>query len=279
MDPMSRPARSWLFVPATQPKRFAKAVASGADRVIIDLEDAVAPEAKRDAGRQLPTNLPGGVPLYLRINGFGTDWFEEDLTLAAKLPFTGVVLPKAETAEQILAVAVALREQQTVIPLVESALGVWNVLEVARAGKVERLAFGSIDLQLDTGIRGEEIELAYARSRVVIASRVAKIAAPLDSISLAIDDESGVKRDAERARSFGFGGKLCIHPRQVAPINRAFLPSQEDVDWARGLIEALAATSDRERGAFSYRGSLVDRPVIERAKQILALVSSTPTGG
>jgi citrate lyase subunit beta/citryl-CoA lyase len=271
VDPLSRPARSWLFVPATHPDRFGKAAASGADRVIIDLEDAVAPEAKSQARRGLPPGLPGEVPCYLRVNGFGTQWFEEDLRLATQLPFAGVVLPKAEAVEQIVAAAVGLREHQTIVALVESALGVWNVSEVARAARVERIAFGSIDLQLDTGIRGEEIELAYARSRIVLASRVAKLAAPVDAVSLGIDDEASVARDAERARRFGFGGKLCIHPKQVGPINRAFLPSEEEVAWARGLIDALAARPDRGRGAFSYRGTLVDRPVIERAKQILAL--------
>ncbi len=272
MDAMTVPARSWLFVPATRPERFAKAAASGADRVILDLEDAVVPEAKTEARRCLAgEQLPAGVPLYVRINGCGTEWFEEDLAVAAKLPLAGVLLPKAETAEQVARVAAALGEEQRIVPIVETALGLWNVLEVARGAKVERLAFGSVDFQLDTGIRGEEAELAYARSRVVIASKIAGIAAPLDSVSLEIDDETSVTHGSERARRFGFAGKLCIHPRQAVPTNRAFLPSQEEVDWAQGLIAALAARSEQERGAFSYRGGMVDRPVIERAREILSL--------
>ncbi len=271
MDPMTTPARSWLFVPATRPERYAKAAASGADRVILDLEDGVAPETKVAARRRIAEEpLPAGVPLYVRINGWGTEWFEEDLCVAAKLPLTGVLQPKAEKAEHVAVVAAALGESQRIVAIVETALGLWNVFELARGAKVERLAFGSLDFQLDTGIRGEEGELAYARSRIVIASKIARIAAPLDSVSLALDDESSLTHDCERARRFGFGGKLCIHPRQVGPTNRAFLPSQEEVNWARGLMEALEARPKQD-GVFSYRGGMVDRPVIERAKQILSL--------
>lgn len=271
MDPVRARARSWLFVPATRPERFAKAAASGADRIILDLEDAVAPEAKLLARSQLASApLPQQIPVYLRVNGHGTQWFEDDLEAARQLPIAGIVLPKAESADQVARASALLDRAQRIVAIVETAAGLWNVLEVARGRHVERLAFGAIDFQLDTGIRGDELELAHARSRIVLASRVAGVAAPLDAVTPSIDDEQRLAQDAERGRRFGFAGKLCIHPRQVAATNRAFAPSQQDVEWARGLLEALAARPEQERGAFSFKGAMVDRPVIDRARQIVA---------
>lgn len=269
----SAPARSWLFVPATQPQRFAKAAASGADRIIIDLEDAVATEVKVEA-RQLAASqpLPNNVPVYLRINSVGTEWFEADLALAATLPLTGVMLPKAERAELVAAIVAVLPAAQVVVPLIETAAGLWNVLELAQGSRVERLAFGAIDFQGDTGMLcspEEEAELAYARSRIVIASRVAYIASPVDSPSLSIDDVARLERDAQRSRRFGFAGKLCIHPKQVISVHAAFRPSEAEVEWARSLFAALAQRPQDQRGAISYRGAMVDKPVIARAKAIL----------
>jgi citrate lyase subunit beta/citryl-CoA lyase len=275
----TRPARSWLFVPATRPERFEKAAASGADRVIVDLEDAVAPEAKVAARRGLAeVALPSKLPVYLRINGPGTEWFDEDLAAAASLPFAGVVVPKAESAPHLSAISSRLPPGRALIAIIESAAGLEQIHEVARAAGVERLAFGSVDFQLDVGGRdGEELHLAFARSRIVIASRVAGLAAPIDGPSLALDDDAAVIREADHARRFGFAGKLCIHPRQIAAVHRAFAPSDEDVAWARGLLEALAARPAEARGAFSYRGTMVDRPVVERARQILSVVTVQQT--
>jgi citrate lyase subunit beta/citryl-CoA lyase len=265
-------------VPATRPERFAKAAASSADRVIVDLEDAVAPEAKEEARRSLlAATLPAGVPVYLRINGVGTAWFEEDLAVAAALPIAGVVVPKAESAAELGRVAARLPSSHPILAIVETAAGVERALEVARAPSVERLAFGAVDFLLDVGGRdADAVQLAYPRSRIVIASRAAGIAAPIDAVSLALDDEAAVLRDAEHARRFGFAGKLCIHPRQIAAVHRAWAPTEEEVAWARGLLEALAARRPDESGAFSYRGTMVDRPVVERAKQVLSLAVQQP---
>jgi citrate lyase subunit beta/citryl-CoA lyase len=277
VDPLTSAARSWLFVPATRPDRFASAAASGADRVIVDLEDAVAPDAKEEARRGLArAPLPAGVPLYVRVNGCGTEWFEADLALAAALPIAGILLPKADDREHVARAAAALADPQRVVPIVESALGLWNVLEVARGRRVERLAFGALDLQLETGMRDEGDAQSYARSRVVIASKVAGLAPPIDSVSPAIDDDARLALDAERSVRFGFAGKLCIHPRQLAATNRAFQPSAEEVEWARALLAAAAARPAGDRGAFSFRGAMVDRPVLERARQILSLAPPSP---
>lgn len=277
MDPLSSPARSWLFVPATRHERFAKAAASGADRVILDLEDAVAPAEKREACRALAgVTLPSSVPIYLRVNGHGTEWFEEDLAVAARLRLTGVLVPKADTGEHVARAAAALPPSQLLVPIVETAVGLWNVLEVARAPRVERLAFGAVDFELDTGMRDEADGHAHARSRIVIASRVAGIAPPVDSVTLGIDDADAVRADAARARRFGFMGKLSIHPRQLEPIHRGLRPGDADLAWARGLLAALAARSPGDHAAFSHRGTMVDRPVLQRARAILAQAGEDP---
>ena len=137
---------------------------------------------------------------------------------------------------------------------------------MAEASGVERLAFGSIDLQLDAGITGEGEELLYARSRTVLASRVAGILPPLDGVTVALDDPEQLETDVDRARRLGFGGKMCIHPKQVEAVNRGFRPSQDEVAWAERVLRAAETTSS---GAIKVDGELIDRPVIERAKAVL----------
>jgi citrate lyase subunit beta/citryl-CoA lyase len=267
-------ARTWLFVPADRPERFARAAASGADRVILDLEDAVAPDAKDDARRLLArAPLPAGVPLWVRVNGAATPWLDADLAAAAALPVAGIVLPKAEGAADVARAAAALPNGFRVVPLVETARGAWDVLDIARAPRVERLAFGAVDFQLDTGLEdaAEGGALDAVRTRLALASRVAGLAPPLDSVCLAIDDEDALAADAARGRRFGCGGKLCIHPRQVPVVHRAYRPGADEVAWARAVLAAAAARPDGGRVPFAFRGALVDRPVLERARRVEAL--------
>jgi citrate lyase subunit beta / citryl-CoA lyase len=159
-----------------------------------------------------------------------------------------------------------------VLPLLETALGVRNAGTLAQARWVERLAFGSVDFQLDTGIAGEQEELLYARSRLVLASRVASILPPVDGVTMALDDLTRLQDDVARARRLGFGGKLCIHPKQVEMINRGFAPTDAEWAWARRVLEAVEAT---EAGALQLDGELIDRPVIECARPILAQAESS----
>jgi citrate lyase subunit beta / citryl-CoA lyase len=273
----TRPARSWLFVPATRPDRFAKAATSGADRVILDLEDAVAPNEKVDARRGLlNAAIPRDVPVYVRVNSALTPWFEEDLAVARALAIRGVLLPKADSTAHVERAVAAIAPEHTVVPIIETAAGLWNVLEVAKSARVERLVFGALDFTLDTGIHDRDGAFDAVRTRVVVASRVAGIAPPVDLVTLAIDDQDLLERHAARSRSFGFAGKLCIHPKQIPVTNDAFRPSDEEIAWARAVLAELA--SRPADAVFAYRGELVDRPVIERARQIVetAPVVSSP---
>jgi citrate lyase subunit beta/citryl-CoA lyase len=262
------PARSWLFVPATRPDRYAKATASGADRVILDLEDAVAPNEKEDARRRLAgAKIPRDVPVYVRVNSALTPWFEGDLAVAATLDIRGILLPKADSAAHVERTTAKIAAHHVVVPIIETALGYWNVLEVARSARVERLVFGALDFTLDTGIHDADGAFDAVRTQIVVASRIAGVAPPVDLVTLAIDDQELLRRHADRARHFGFGGKLCIHPKQIPVTNAAFRPTDDEIAWARAVLAELATRP--EDAVFAHRGELVDRPVIERAKHIV----------
>jgi citrate lyase subunit beta/citryl-CoA lyase len=258
-------AKSLLFVPGDRSDRFEKALNAGADAVILDLEDAVSAGKKAEARQAIAAWISPERPVYVRINDPATEWYEDDLAAAVRPGLAGIIVPKAEDPEQLAQLASRVGEIR-LVPTIETALGVWNARSVAEAPGVERLAFGSIDLQLDAGITGEGEELLYARSRTVLASRVAGILPPLDGVTVALDDPAQLEADVDRARRLGFGGKICIHPKQVETVNRGFRPSQDEVTWAERVLQAAEGTTS---GAINLDGELIDRPVIERAKAVL----------
>lgn len=261
-------AKSLLFVPGDRPDRFEKALNAGADAIILDLEDAVTAGKKAEAREAIAAWLSPERPVYVRINDPATELYEDDLESAVRPGLAGIMVPKAEDPAQLAQLASRIGEIR-MIPTIETALGVWNVRAVAEVPGVERLAFGPVDLQFDAGITGEGTELLYARSRTVLASRVAGILPPLDGVTVALDDPAQLEADVDRARRLGFGGKICIHPKQVEAVNRGFSPSEEEVAWAeRVLREAETTTS----GAIQVDGELIDRPVIERARAVLARI-------
>jgi citrate lyase subunit beta/citryl-CoA lyase len=259
--------RSFLFVPGNRPDRFEKACAAGADVVIVDLEDAVAPEDKEKAREAVRAWLSAARPVYLRINGAESEWFAQDLALVNRPGVRGVVLPKTETDEAVRDIHRRAGTEVTILPLIESAVGLWHAETIAAAPGVERLAFGSVDFQLDTGITGEREELLYARSRLVIASRIGGCVAPVDGVTLALDDEALLRDDVDRSRRLGFGGKLCVHPNQVAIVNAGFTPPDSEVALARRIVEAAEEAGNN---AVRVDGKLVDLPVIARARAVLA---------
>ena len=272
--PMSRlaQARSFLFVPGNRPERFPKALASGADAVIIDLEDAVPLDAKDTARSVLLsawTDLDAAerARLMVRVNPAGTPWHEADLAAVASLTGLGaLMLPKAENAQQV---EQAFRTSSAlVLPLIESAEGVGQMDAIARAAGTLRLGLGHIDLQADLGVRcgPDEAELAPVRLAMVVASRRAGLPAPVDGVTTATQDAEVLAVDAQRSRRFGFGAKLCIHPAQVAGVHQALAPTQAECDWARRVLAAEVAAGG---GAFSVDGKMVDPPVLLLARSLL----------
>jgi citrate lyase subunit beta/citryl-CoA lyase len=261
--------RSYLFVPADRPERFAKALASGADEVIVDLEDAVALNAKEAARRALAEWLASPAeaaqrPVLVRVNAVGSDELRDDIAACRAGGVAAIMVPKAERTEDLARIAAAAGKP--LIALIETALGMDNVRAIAQASAVARLAFGSIDFQLDLGIAGDGEDLLAFRSGLVLASRVAGLPPPVDGVSTAIADGVAVQADARRASRLGFGAKLCIHPAQVAAVNLAFTPSAEELAWARRVVDAIRGSGG---AAVAVDGKMVDKPVLLRAEALL----------
>ncbi len=269
-------ARSFLFVPADRTERYAKALASGADVVVIDLEDAIAHDGK-DRARALLDGAWGDLAhedrVVIRINGLDSLELADDAALCASLGPAGVMVPKAESAHSLAAFH-ARMGGIPLIPMIETAVGYAAVDALARADGTARLAFGNIDFQADLGMvpGPDQAELAPARFGIVVASRAAGIAAPIDGITLETGKGGEITAATHRAIRFGFAGKLCIHPDQIAPVHAAFAPSPEDAAWARRVV---AAADDSKGAAIRVDGRMVDRAVILLAERVLALASQT----
>lgn len=257
-------ARSYLFVPGNRPERFLKAHHSGADRVILDLEDAVAEADKDDARRQVSEYLGAGGTGIVRINATEDRWLD-DVLACVKPGLQGLVLPKAESSEHVSRIVSQLPSTVKVLPLIETAHGMNRINEIAATPGVERLVFGTVDFRTELGIEGDDESLLYFRSMIVLASKVAGIAAPIDGVTVAINDKGELERAATRARRLGFAAKLCIHPSQVEDVNKAFRPSDAQLAWAEKVLR-LAKSSP---GAFKVDGEMVDAPVIARAVELL----------
>lgn len=262
-------ARTLLFVPGHRPDRFAKATASGADVVILDLEDAVGTDRKVEAREHVRVWLEQGHAAVVRINASGTEWHDDDVAMVAEWADV-VMLPKAESASQLEALTRRLPRLAGLIPLVETAVGVTQAVSVCATPRVVRPAFGSVDLAAQLGVDHRSREaLQHARSSLVLAAAAAGCDAPIDGVTTALGDEAALRADIEHATALGFTGKLCIHPAQVATVNAAFTPSDDEIAWARAV---LAAAPD---GSVTvHNGQMVDRPVLLRAEAILARASA-----
>lgn len=266
--------RSALFVPASRPERIPKALLSGADRVIVDLEDAVEETAKEHARDNLDSFLTkhSTAQILVRVNAAGHWAHEADLALCQRHKgVIAVVLPKAETAEEVYSAGLTRRP---VWPIIESARGLVALSEIAHCKVVQRLCFGNLDLGVDFNLKiGSEAcqkVLDQARYSILLQSRAAGLAAPLDGVFPAYQDSAGLRSHTQFIGDMGFGGALCIHPSQVAVIHDALKPSPSDMDWARRVI----AEASQGTGVFKLDGQMVDAPVIARARAILARVGS-----
>ncbi|MEV7663660.1 CoA ester lyase [Paenarthrobacter sp. NPDC089316] len=254
-------ASTFLFVPADRPERFAKAIASGAGIVVLDLEDAVA-EANKDAARAHAASWARDHACLIRINAVDSAWHEDDLRQLAGLR-CGIMLPKAERVQEISRVAHAMGGTG-VVALIETARGILDALSIAELNGVDRLAFGSFDLATELGVDPTDREaLLASRSALVLASARAGLPGPVDGVTGGIDDASGIADDTDHGRRLGFTAKLCIHPRQVAIVEDALRPTEAQREWAAGILDA------QDVGVRVVNGAMVDRPVMERAEQIL----------
>ncbi|WP_233838766.1 HpcH/HpaI aldolase/citrate lyase family protein [Paraburkholderia sp. ZP32-5] len=258
--------RSLLFVPGNRPERFAKALDSGADAVIVDLEDAVAPDEKYEARAALAEWLTPERAVLIRVNARDTRWFDDDAKLG-KLPgVAGIVLPKAESAHDVIELVSRTKSRMSVFPLIESAQGMMNAQEIASAPFVHQLLFGTLDFCADMNLAHDEDALNHFRVHLTMISRVAGIHAPIDGVTPAIDDEQALHAHTVNARRLGFAGELCIHPKQVKTVNDGFLPTESEIAWAMLVMES----SENAKGAVvTVDGKMVDRPVVMRARSIL----------
>ena len=284
-------ARSYLFVPATSGRKIEKAGASAADALIVDLEDAVAVSEKaaaRDAlVRWLADSPPK--PTWVRINAVGTDFCLDDLEAVCRPGIVGVVLPKAESGEQIRLVdwLLAALERRRGLPargialagIVETAAGLQRVAEIAAAApRLRWLMYGAVDLAADLGIdiADDAGASSHARFTIACASRAAGLDAPVDTAYTEIENLDGLRRTATYARALGYVAKACIHPAQLDVVNAAFTPSDAEMAWAQRVINAFEAAERLGHGAVSLNGQMLDYPVVERARRLLARQPPAP---
>jgi citrate lyase subunit beta/citryl-CoA lyase len=257
--------RTLLAVPGHRSDRFAKAENSGADAILLDIEDAVGPDVKDDARVNIDKWLADGGSGLVRINGVGTPWHDQDVAMLAGRE-CAVLLPKASTPEQVATVIEQIGGQATVMVLLETSTGILDARAVCAVPGVVRAMFGNVDLATELGIdHADNQALAFARSQVVLASLAAGIAAPIDGLTTVIQDDDTLTDDVRHAIALGYTGKLCVHPRQVPIANALFSPSSEQLNWARAVVAASDSSS-----VTVVNGQLVAKPVIAHARRLLA---------
>jgi citrate lyase beta subunit len=270
--------RSLLFAPASDEQKLTKALASDADAVVADLEDATAPhekEAARGIVERLFSDTETRPARAVRVNAPGTEWFEGDLELVDRLQLDLdlLILPKATPST----VAALGPSGPPVLAIVESAEGLRLAYETAAAERVFGLALGSHDLgaELQTSARPDGLEILYARSKVVADSAAAGRRPPFDTVYLDVRDPAGLEQESVLASTLGFRGKLCIHPGQIEVVNRVFAPSEEELVWARRVLEAYEQGLRDGRGAVALDGKMVDMPIVRKAKRLLSEARAT----
>ena len=264
--------RAALFVPATARDRHARAFGCGADAVILDLEDGVAPAMKaagRAGLRDALAHRVDGCLTIVRVNAPATEAGAADLEEVAGLDIDAVMVPKADP-ESVAAAAAGV----PIVALIETAAGVLAAERTAKDPAVALLMLGPVDLAAELGCHEspDGDELLLARSQLLLASAAAWLPAPLDGPCLRARDADALELELARARRLGFGGKACIHPAQVEATRRAFAPSAEEVAWARRVLAGFEDGLEREQGVSLVDGEMVDRPVLIRARRILATV-------
>lgn len=279
--------RSMLFIPGNTPNLLINGNFLGSDAVIFDLEDAVSP-AEKDSARILVRNTMKyldfrGCETIVRINSIDTDFWKKDLDLVMTQKPNLIMLPKTNTAADVLEVDRYMTEVEQrlglekntvqLMPLIETALGVENAFAIATAtDRVTAMFLGAEDLTADLRCKrtkgGREIE--YARGRMVMAARAACVDV-YDTPFTDVNDDEGVRADTEYAKALGFTGKAAISPRHVEVINEVFSPSQADIDYAYEVMDAIRMAKEQGKGAIALRGKMIDAPIVARAQQTIAM--------
>jgi (S)-citramalyl-CoA lyase len=274
-----RRVRSALFTPGTEAARLRKAMTSGADVCIFDLEDSVPANRigeAREIVREALEELAGTARFWLRVHPASSHEMEEDLRTMPLSTLEAVVLPKASHRNDVQTCRRAMKQagvsaELPVVPIIESAAGVLGCAAIAEVTGVACLALGRFDLAADLGIDpdGASAALAMARASVVLASTAERLDPPLDSPWLKIADLDGLRAAAERARADGFGGMLLIHPSHVTTVNQVFSPTASELAWAQGIVASSAEAQAGGRGAYTRDGQMVDEAIVKRARAIL----------
>lgn len=285
--------RTFMFAPGNHPRKVEKVFSLGADAVILDLEDAVAMNEKVAARQAVVAALkrPRTCRGYVRINASDTPLCYGDLLETVGEGLDGIVLPKVESAAQLLTIDWLLAQLERerslpagsidLMPIIETGKGVAAVREIAGAGsRVRRLSFGAADYTHDMGMNWtlEEGELTPARAEIVLASRVGRLEPPIDTVFAHVGKHlDALKRTAQLARDLGFQGKLCIHPEQVEPIHGVFTPTNKEITEARKIVETFEAAEASGSASIQVEGRFIDYPIVEQAKRVLAIAEKVGT--
>ena len=265
--------RSYLFAPGHNAKLLNRVFGVGADAVMLDLEDAVPPDAKVTA-RAMVAEVLLERSAWVRVNAAQTAWCEADLAAVAERAL-GIRIPKVESASDVEWVT-ARAPGKPIICAIESARGVLAAREIAAVPGVRFLAMGGVDLQRDLNTSGGNLQTLYARSYLVLASRAAGIEPPIDSVFPLLDDTAGLRDQAQFARSLGFFGKSAIHPRQLDILHEIFTPTETEIEWAQSVLAGFDAAGG---GGFALpSGEFVDLPVADRARRVLEIAGRRRTG-
>ena len=264
-------ARSFLFAPGSEERKLVRALGSGADAVVADLEDAVAP-AEKAAARDLTTRLVAetetNAARLVRVNGVGTEWHDADVAAAEASSADGIVLPKATAAA---VAAVSDRVDLPIVAIVETAAGLREAFAIASHRSVRALMLGAVDLGLQLGLepRDDGHEILFARSSLVVDSAAAGLRGPIDRVWVDVRDLDGLTGDCVVGRSLGFRGKALVHPDQIAPTHEAFAPSVDELQRAREIVAAYERAEADGQGVVALDGEMIDAPVVERARELL----------
>ncbi|MGR8947099.1 MAG: HpcH/HpaI aldolase/citrate lyase family protein [Gammaproteobacteria bacterium] len=280
------PNRTFLFVPGNHPRKLEKVFDSGADAVIIDLEDAVAiaekPQTRAVAVDALKQKRqPRG---YIRVNAVDTEFCFQDLQNIVGPWLDGIVLPKVESASDYRMVDWVLGNLERdagldvgnidLMPIIETAKGLAAAREIAACGgRIKRLSFGAGDYTRDLNLQWTfgEAEIAAARSELVLASRLANIEPPIDTVFIHIKEHDHFAASARKGREFGFQGKLCIHPNQIEATHAAYTPTEEEARWAKKIIASFEEAEKQGSASIQVDGYFVDYPIVEKAQAIVEL--------